>query len=277
MKPCKAICVCLTAVLLLANQGYTWYSKTHEYINGQAVVLLPGDLKPFYLASRASIIARANEPDEIRNKAPNTKHCLYIEGLSSYPFGDIPATLKEAYKKYGKDKLEANNGLGTLPWAVVAEYKELVKAFRANDKDAIIRSSAYIGHFIGDAHMPFHTTLNYDCDILGKKGAHGRIGLCAEENLGPIMNDVTMPISIAQDKKDVFQSVMHAISESHGRLYDLLYWDAVALDGSGGDNSAYTKLFLDKNKALLRDCISGAASQTAELWYSAWIEAGRPK
>ena len=38
---------------------------------------------------------------------------------------------------------------------------KLTKAFQNKDIERILKYSAEIGHYIGDAHVPLHTTENY--------------------------------------------------------------------------------------------------------------------
>ena len=51
--------------------------------------------------------------------------------------------------------------------------EELQKAFEAKNVDLILKYSADIGHYIGDAHVPLHTTENYNGQMTGQKGIHG--------------------------------------------------------------------------------------------------------
>lgn len=50
---------------------------------------------------------------------------------------------------------------------------EITKAFEAKNVDLILKYSADIGHYIGDAHVPLHTTENYNGQMTGQKGIHG--------------------------------------------------------------------------------------------------------
>ena len=51
---------------------------------------------------------------------------------------------------------------------------QLTKAF--SDKDSRSNSSRYssdMGHYIGDAHVPLHTTENYNGKMTNQRGIHG--------------------------------------------------------------------------------------------------------
>jgi len=51
---------------------------------------------------------------------------------------------------------------GILPYHMISMYYRLVQAFKDNDHEKILRLSAEYGHYIGDAHVPLHTTKNYN-------------------------------------------------------------------------------------------------------------------
>ncbi|MFN8329710.1 MAG: hypothetical protein U0T81_00580 [Saprospiraceae bacterium] len=61
---------------------------------------------------------------------------------------------------------------GILPYSLPWFYKRLVKAFSEQDHAKIIRLSAEIGHYVGDAHVPLHTSVNYNGQLTNQEGIH---------------------------------------------------------------------------------------------------------
>src|ERR1700753_4351390 len=61
---------------------------------------------------------------------------------------------------------------GTLPWTIASNYYYLVKAFKAHDTIAILMASANLGHYVADAHVPLHLTLNFDGQLTNQTGIH---------------------------------------------------------------------------------------------------------
>ena len=49
----------------------------------------------------------------------------------------------------------------------------LKKAFEEENLLQILKISSDIGHYVGDAHVPLHTTKNYNGQLTGQKGIHG--------------------------------------------------------------------------------------------------------
>ncbi len=62
---------------------------------------------------------------------------------------------------------------GILPWNLQRFQRNLTEAFRQHDARRILRLSADIGHYIGDAHVPLHTCSNYNGQKTNQHGIHG--------------------------------------------------------------------------------------------------------
>ncbi|MEC8368313.1 MAG: hypothetical protein VXZ56_01725, partial [Bacteroidota bacterium] len=67
--------------------------------------------------------------------------------------------------------------LGMLPWQLEWSYWRLVRAWAPSDSsdpdlNEIVRAAADLGHYLGDAHVPLHTSGNYDGQRTGQRGIH---------------------------------------------------------------------------------------------------------
>ncbi len=49
----------------------------------------------------------------------------------------------------------------------------LAQAFLNQDADQILKISTDLGHYVGDAHVPLHTTSNYNGQNTNQRGVHG--------------------------------------------------------------------------------------------------------
>src|SRR5690606_7760616 len=92
------------------------------------------------------------------------------ERYGDSPFDSLPSRWKDAVAKYTEDTLTT---YGTVPWQIEKTYYSLVKAFERKDSLAILRISANLGHYIGDAHVPLHVTWNYNGQFTKQTGIHG--------------------------------------------------------------------------------------------------------
>ena len=61
---------------------------------------------------------------------------------------------------------------GIVPYHLEITLANLTKAFENKDKASILRISADFGHYISDAHVPLHTTTNYNGQLTDQVGIH---------------------------------------------------------------------------------------------------------
>ena len=61
---------------------------------------------------------------------------------------------------------------GILPYNLVRMQNRLTDAFIEKNPQKILRLSAEMGHYIGDAHVPLHTTTNYNGQLTDQVGIH---------------------------------------------------------------------------------------------------------
>ena len=81
----------------------------------------------------------------------------------------MPRKWEDAVEKYTVDTLQE---YGIVPWYIHTVYNRLTYAFKDKDADKILKYSADLGHYVADAHVPLHTTKNYDVQLTGQKGIH---------------------------------------------------------------------------------------------------------
>jgi hypothetical protein len=61
---------------------------------------------------------------------------------------------------------------GIVPYHLEATLAKLTRAFEVKDEASILRISAEFGHYISDAHVPLHTTTNYNGQLTDQVGIH---------------------------------------------------------------------------------------------------------
>ncbi len=64
--------------------------------------------------------------------------------------------------------------MGYAPWGIQEIFEKLVKALKKNNVQLAIRLAADLAHYVGDLHNPLHTTSNYNGQLTGNFGLHGR-------------------------------------------------------------------------------------------------------
>lgn len=271
----RSLSALLTAAwaVAVANMGCCWGPEVHEIIARHSIELLPAQMKPFYQENARYIVPMSNLPDDWRQTHKSeigNQHYIDLDLLGKPPFDGLVMPRAGAEKKFGKQKIAE---AGTLPWAIEERFNRLVKAFRARDAVGIVVQSAVIMHYVGDAHVPFHVTKDYDGRRPEQKGVHGRW-----EGILPVQ--MLKPESIkpraAEAVSDPLKSAFKWCIASFGKL-DAIYAaedTARAADPTYGW-SYYRSLYKDTG-SILKSQIEAASQASAGMITAAWKKAGRP-
>ncbi|QEK50456.1 S1/P1 Nuclease [Pedobacter aquae] len=280
----KLLLILLPAVIILCSWGFF----AHKRINRLAVFTLPKDLISFYKSNINHITDHAVDPDKRRyaDSLEAPRHYLDADHYGKAPFDSIPKKWNDAVKKYTEDTLKA---YGIVPWHIERVYYRLVKAFKDRDSVQILRHSADIGHYIADAHVPLHTTENYNGQLTGQTGIHGfwesrlpelfadrydyfvgkakYIDNPLNEAWRIVENTYTMLDSTLLFEKQLSKSFpsdrKYSYSERNNK---------VIKEYSAEYSEAYHKALNGMVERQMRKSILAVGS----FWYSAWVDAGQP-
>lgn len=179
---------------------------------------------------------------------------------------------------------------GVLPYFLEEYYMQLVKAFATKNVKRILRISAEIGHYIGDACVPLHTTENYNGQLTNQNGIHAfwesRIPELFAENEFDVLSGRARYIV---DPKQYFWGI---ILESHSLCGDVLEIEK-ELSRSFPDDQQfcyverlertirtqcedYAKTYSTSLNGMVEDRWHRAIMAIGSVWYSAWLDAGSP-
>lgn len=253
-----------------------------------AVFTLPKELIGFYKSNIDYITENAVNPDKRRYTDSLEAHRHYIDldhyGIS--PFDSIPKRWNDAIKKYSEDTLK---NYGIVPWHIERTYYRLVKAFETQDSSAILRLSADLGHYIADAHVPLHTTENYNGQLTGQMGIHA----FWESRLPELFsNDYDYFVGKARYIESPLLEAWK-IAESTFSLLDTTLTVEKRLSQNFPSDRKYT--YSERNNRVIKEysleystayhkALNGMVEQQmrksilaiGSFWYSAWIDAGQP-
>lgn len=283
----------LSVLFCLSITLISWGTFGHEHINRSAVFALPSPLQSFFYNHIDFITQESTVPDlrkyTLNDKAENPRHFIDLENFGA--MDSLPLTLAEAKKKYDDKFLQSN---GILPWYIEEMMAKLTKAFKEKNKTEILFLAADLGHYIGDANMPLHTSANYDGQLTNQKGIHAlwesRLPELYGENYNYRVNEAKYII-------DIHKEVWGIIMRSHQLVDSVLMIDQTlrtknteammyTQDGSGKSmknkygalifSDAYAKQFHMALNGMVERQMENSIEATANLWYTAWVNAGKP-
>ena len=281
----------LAALLLgpLAPAAQAWGFFGHRVITQVAVYELPASMQAFYFRHLPELVRLSTAPDERRSTDPAeaSRHYIDMDHYSeNNPFAKVPRPYDEAVEKFSADTLKK---YGTVPWTVIETKNKLAAAFSARDTVEIIKYSAELSHYVADAFVPLHTTVNYDGQLTGQTGLHA---LWESQLPERFITSYKLYGEDAKGLKDPLEAIWGVIQNSYGFLtatFDLEtkvsrnFTPQTKFTYShrfGKTQRRYSDAFADAyNKevgGMVAYRLKGASPMVASMWLTAWQEGGRP-
>jgi hypothetical protein len=278
----------LTALIIPIFLCTSWGFFAHQRINNLAVFTLPGSMIGFYKKNIKYITEHAVDPDKRRYadtlEAP--RHYLDVENYEKN-IDSMPEKWNDALAKYGQKKLNTD---GILPWQIQRTYYSLVKAFKTRDSVKILKYSADLGHYIGDAHVPLHTTANHNGQLTSQVGIHAfwesRLPELFSTNYNFVVGKATY---LENPLKEAWKILKH----THSLVDTVLTFEAELNASFPSDKKfsfsernntilkqysrAYSKAYHDKMNSMVEKQMRAAILEIGSFWYTAWVDAGQPE
>lgn len=287
--------------LTILGFSFSWNSKSaaakkwgfagHKRINRIAVFTLPPEIFGFYKDHIEYITDHAPDPDMRRYAVAGEAECHYID-IDHYskngedPFLIVPRRWEDAVKKYSEDTLRS---YGIVLWHIQVVLKRLERAFASKNVDLILKYSADLGHYIGDAHVPLHTTENYNGIMTGQRGIHA----FWESRLVEInYNDYDYFVGKAKYIKDPLDLAWNTVKASHLALDSVFRFEKeltatfppdkkYAYEQRGKQTIQtysydFSQAYNQRLNGMVERRMRQAIITVGSMWYTAWVNAGQP-
>lgn len=266
----------------------SWGFFAHQRINNLAIFTLPNGMIGFYKKNIKYITEHAVDPDKRRYadtlEAP--RHYLDVENYEK-EIDSIPQKWNDAVAKYSLKKLNEN---GMVPWQIQRTYFSLVKAFKTRDSIKILKYSADLGHYIGDAHVPLHTTSNHNGQLTNQIGIHA----FWESRLPELFStNYSFVVGKAFYVENPLKEAWKILKHTHSLVDTVLTFEAQLNASFPSDKKysfsernntvlkqysvAYSKAYHDAMKKMVEKQMRSAILEIGSFWYSAWVDAGQPE
>ncbi|MFA4924136.1 MAG: hypothetical protein WC557_08105, partial [Ignavibacteriaceae bacterium] len=236
----------------------------------------PAEMKDFRKFSDY-LIAEASQPDQRKKymKDEYPKHFIDLDFFKEFNQARMIENKDSLYKIYGDSVVTLN---GILPWVLEDTYRQLVLAMKQKLKEKTKELMRDLSHYFADAHQPMHTVLNYNGQLSGQTDIHERY---ESEMINAHLQELEKVFStsikvkrIDDPNREFFQIVYRA----NARCAILFFADkAAVLETSGKYDSLYYAILWFKTKYVTEEALQEAAEDIAAVYYTAWLEAGKPK
>ena len=267
----------------------SWGFLVHKTVHQLAVYELPKEIAPFFYQNMGYLVTNAPRSDMRRNQDSTeaTKHFIDLEMYGPEAVTRMPLDWQSATKLYTKDSLLK---YGYLPYHIIYMKWKLTEAFKKGNKDSILFYAADMGHYIADANVPLHTTVNYDGQLTKQKGLHSLWeSMIPEIEIG---NYNLYSTHHAVYLKDPALAIWGAVRRSAVLVPEMLLKEKEVSRGfkedqkfrtqirRGRESKSYTSEFAKAYAAALKNTINeqliNSANLIADFWYTSWVDAGKP-
>lgn len=274
-------------LIALSCSGFLWGFFAHQRINRYAVFTLPPEMIGFYKKHIDYLSEASVAPDRRRyavaSEAP--KHYIDLDRYGEGTLYTLPQAWSEAVKAVGEDTLNAR---GTVPWQINLMYYQLVDAYMLNDPEKILRLSAELGHYVADAHVPLHTTSNYDGQLTKQSGIHAfwesRLPELFFEGYDLLVGKATYIEHVQQAAWETVagaHAAVDSVLEIEEKLFKRMGDKKYNFETRGKQTIKvvsfdYARSYHQALSGMVERQLRASIKMVGNLWYSAWVDAGQP-
>ncbi len=179
---------------------------------------------------------------------------------------------------------------GILPFHLEIYQNRLTNAFKQEDWPLVLRISTELGHYLSDAHVPLHTTENYNGQLTGQDGIHAFWESRIPELFAVESYDLFVGrAKYIEDTKAYFWDV---VLESHTYVDEVLSKELELRSTFAKDRQycyeergartsrmecqEYAQAYQDAMEGMVEDRMRKSIQGVGSCWYTAWVDAGRP-
>lgn len=258
----------------LPPAAFGWSGAQHVQIGRAAGRNVPDEMAPFREFSRPMAFPSIF-PDLWRLSDPTEAPRHYFEP-DRLPDGfDLLGLSSNRIEAFRTQIPERPDVIGIAPWTVIHLMGDMTESMRTNDWTWAARCGAALSHYLADLHMPLHCTRNYNGQETGQHGVHSRF----ESDMTKAFvqyRDFSPAPAVYLD--DPFRAILGWTAESAAVVPDILRADVIATRAADGrtDTEPYYLKLWELTGDIVLERLSAAAGNLSSIWYTAWVNAGRP-
>jgi len=294
LRPVQIALLAFGLVCLFArpSAAYAWGNEGHRMINKLAADTLPADVPAFLRSESAvnEIEYLGPEPDRWRSKAEPElsaaqapEHFIDLEpadALGSLPRNRLDFEAKVFAAGQRPEKIGLQPWEATEIWerlkAALREYRNLqaAKQDTRGVEAAVLFYAGWLGHYVGDASQPLHTTDKYNGWVgpnpngyTTEHQIHWQFEgpfVAANEHESEVRARMTPPKAIEGDMFNAYIAYLRHTATCVEKVYQL-----EKAGGFVGAGSAESRDFTSER-------LAAGASMLRDMIDTAWVESARP-
>lgn len=275
VPPVLGVVLLLFLSLAVPRAALAWSGKHHYTINRAAISAAPPEMAAAGWKWFAQPMAFPGiYPDLWKGADPEESARHYFEPDRLPRRFDLQTLTRDEAAELKRFRISRDD-LGEAPWAIADLADRMTESMRKGDWVDAARAGATLGHYVGDIHVALHCTKNFNGQETRQFGVHSRI----ESDMSKaFIRPEDLDVPPAEYLPDVFHAALSWVADSYALVPVWLEADIRATAAAGDRTDTedyYTELW-----ALLGDSVKDrqaqAVSHLASIWYTAWVDAGRP-
>jgi hypothetical protein len=272
----EAICAAersLLFVLILlsaAPPALAWGDLGHQRVNAAAIEALPEPLRSYFRARQTYFLEHASEPDTMahENPAERAHHYTDIDAYDRFPFREFERRF--VTEQWNPPPSELTHGDSV--WEIERYTLRLAEDLRRRRWDAADHDAVFAAHYATDLTQPLHTLINYDGQLTNQRGIHARF---ETDLVGDLADRWTLRPGPATLIPNLRARIFHELVESYANREVIFSADREAAAGGYLDPQFPARFERLAGPLALRQ-LNAAARFVSSLWYTAWVQAGKP-
>ena len=270
----RARLLIVIGVLLSPLVACGWSGLQHVHISRAAARNVPYEMAGFREFARPMAFPSIF-PDLWRLSDPAEGPRHYFEPDRLPRNVDIMLLNSNRLTAFDSQIPEAPSVIGIAPWTIMDLMEDMTESMRTNDWMWAARCGSALSHYLGDLHMPLHCTRNYNGQESGQYGVHLRFESDMTKSFVRF-EDIMPEPAVYLDNP--FNALLGWVVESAAAAPEVLRADVIATRAASGqtDSETYYLKLWELTADIVHERLSSAAGNLSSIWYTAWVNAGRP-
>lgn len=258
----------------LARDASAWGGRVHMDIARAAANGVPDEMGAW--RDYGKLLARYSiQPDLWKEDDPGEgpRHYFEVDRYKVPVLTNLPSDYAQVPEALTRRVSAADGGIA--PWVILELQRRLTETMASNQWTEATRLAAALAHYAADIHQPLHTTVYYDGWTAQDAGVHLR---WEEQMPRTFWQSALLKPAPAQYLENPWVAVLQCIEMSYTNADTILRADRHAKKASGGDleSRAYYEPLWNETRDIFVRQANAAATGLGSLWYTAWVNAGRP-
>jgi hypothetical protein len=270
IRPAERPLLFVLVLLCGATPALAWGDLGHQRVNAAAIEALPEPLRSYFRARQDYFLEHASEPDTLAHEDPAERphHFTEIDAYDRFPFREF----EQRFVVEHRNPPPSDLAHGDSVWEIERYTLRLAEDLRRRRWDVADHDAIFAAHYAADLTQPLHTLINYDGQLTNQRGIHARFEVDLVRDLADFWTLRPGPATVIPNLR---ARIFRELVKSYSNREVIFSADRVAAAG-GYLDPQFPARFERLAGSLALGQLNAAALFVSSLWYTAWVQAGKP-